>query len=55
MVNYEEAIVKLTNTQLNNLTSARKTKAGTTLRITKKKIHVEELPHESFLTTRQKN
>ena len=41
MVNYEEAIVKLTNTQLSKLTSARKTKAGTTLRITKKNFKLK--------------
>ena len=32
MANYEEARVKLTNTQLNKLTSAAKTKARTTLK-----------------------
>ena len=35
MANYEEARVKLTNTQLNKLKSAAKNKTGTTLRITK--------------------
>ena len=54
MANYEEARVKLTNTQLNKLTSAAKTKARTTLRITKRILQVEELPRELFLTTRQK-
>ena len=51
MVSYEEARVKLTNTQLNKLKSAAKNKTGTTLRITKKNFQDEELPHELFLTT----
>ena len=36
MANYEEASVKLINTQLNKLKFAAKDKAGKTLRITKK-------------------
>ena len=52
MVNYEEARVKLTNTQLNKLKSAAKNETGTTLRITKKNFQGEELIHELFLTTR---
>ena len=36
MANYQEARVKLTNTQLNKLKSAVKNKTGRTLRITKK-------------------
>ena len=36
MPNYQEAIVKLTDTQLNKLKSAAKNKTGTTLRKTKK-------------------
>ena len=55
MSNYEEAIVKLTNTQLNKLKSAAKNKTGTILRIIKEKFQDEELPHELFLTTRQKS
>ena len=31
----------------------KKNKTGTTLRITKKNIHDEELPHELFLTAKQ--
>ena len=54
MSNYEEARFKLTNTQLNKLTSATKNKTGITLRITKKIFQDEELPHELFITTRQK-
>ena len=54
MANYEEARVKLTNTQLNKLKSAAKNKTRTTLQITKKNFQYEELPHELFLTTSQK-
>ena len=38
MVNYQEARVKLTNTQLNKLKSAAKNKAGTILRLNKKNL-----------------
>ena len=54
MPNYQEARVKLKNTQLNKLKSAAKNKTGTTLRITQKKFQDEESSHELFLTTRQK-
>ena len=54
MVTYQEAKVKLTNTQLNKLKSASKNKTGTILRLNKKNIEVEELPQELFLTTRQR-
>ena len=54
MANYEEAGVKLTNTQLNKSKSEAKNKTGTTWRITKKNFQDEELPHELFLTIRQK-
>ena len=53
MANYQEARVKLTNTQLNNLKSAAKNKTGTILRINKRNFQDEELPHELFLRTRQ--
>ena len=36
MANYQEARVKLTNTQLNKLKSAAKNKTGTTIRLNKK-------------------
>ena len=52
MTNYQEAIVKLTNTQVNKLKSAAKNKGGTILRINKKNFADEELPHEIFLTIR---
>ena len=55
MANYQEARVKLTNTQLNNLESAAKSKTGTILQINKKNFQDEELPHELFLTGRQTN
>ena len=51
MANYQEAIVKLTNTQLNKLKSAAKNNTGTTLKITKKIFQNEELPQELILTT----
>ena len=54
MVNYEEITVKLTNTQLNKLRFTVKNKTETILRITKKNFQDEELPHELFLTTREK-
>ena len=38
MANYQEARVKLTNTQLNKLKYAAKIKAGTILRLKKKKL-----------------
>ena len=53
MTNYQEAKVKLANTQLNKLKSAAKNKTGTVLRLNKKNFEDEELPHELFLTTRQ--
>ena len=54
MADYLETRVKLTNTQLNNLKSAAKTKSGKILRINKKSFEDEELPHELlFLSTRQ--
>ena len=54
MSNYQEAKVKLTNTQLNKLKSAGQNKTGTLLRVNKKNFEdEEELPHKLFLTTRQ--
>ena len=46
MANYQEARVKLTNTQFNKLKSAAKNKAGLILRLNKKNFEDEELPHE---------
>ena len=53
MVNYQEARVKLTNTQLNKLKPAVKIKTGAILRLNQKNFEDEELPHQLFLTTRQ--
>ena len=53
IANYQEATVKLTNTQLNRLKSAAVNKTGTILRLTKKNFEDEESPHEFFQTTRQ--
>ena len=53
MANYQEARVKLTNTQLNKLKSASKNKTGTILRLNEKNFEDEESPLELFLTTRQ--
>ena len=53
IANYQEATVKLTNTQLNRLKSAAVNKTGTILRLNKKNFEDEEPPHEFFQTTRQ--
>ena len=53
MANYQEARVKLTNTQLIRLKSAAKNKTETILRLNKKNFEDQELPHELFLTRRQ--
>ena len=53
MWHYQEARVRLTNSQLNKLKSVTKNKTGATW-ITKKTFQDEELPHELILTTRQK-
>ena len=54
MVNYQEARIKITNTQLNKLKSAAKNNTGTTLKITKENFQDEELLQKLFLSTRQK-
>ena len=54
MVNYQEARVKLTNTQLSKPKSAARNDTGTTLRITRKNFQDDELLHELFLKKRQK-
>ena len=53
MSNYQEARVKLANTQLNKLKSAAKNNGGAILRLNKKNFENEELPYKFFLTTRQ--
>ena len=55
MTSYEEARVKIRNTQLNKLKSAGKFKTGTILRITKKNFQDEKMRDELFLTTKQAN
>ena len=52
MANYQEARVKLTNTQLKKLKSTVKNKTGKILRLNKKNFEDEEVPHELFLITR---
>ena len=54
MASSGEVTVKLTNNHLENLRSAAKNKTGSTLMITKKNIQDEELPHELFLSTKQR-
>ena len=55
MAHYQEAWVKLTNTQLNKLKFAAKYERRRILRITKKNFQDEELLHQLFVTTIQKN
>ena len=50
MVNYQEARVKLTNTQLK---SRARSKTGTILRLNKKNFEDEGLPHALFLLRQQ--
>ena len=52
MTNYQDAGIKLTNTQLNKLKSAAKNQTRTIL-INKKNFEDEQFPHELFLITRQ--
>ena len=52
MLNYLEARVKLTNTQLNKLKSTAKNKAGAILKINKKNVQDEAFSHELFVTRR---
>ena len=52
---YKEARVRLINMKLNKLKSVEKNKKGTILRLNKKKIEDEGLPHKLFVTTRQAN
>ena len=54
MDNYQETRVKLTNKQLSKLKSAPKNKTGTLLRVNKKSFEDDDLPHDLFLTTRQR-
>ena len=55
MVEYNTVNAKLSNSQLNKLKSALKSKQGTTLRMNAKIFNGNNLPHELLLTTRQIN
>ena len=52
MVEYNTINAKLSNSQLNKLTSAVKNRQGTTLRIGARMFNGNNLPHELFLTQR---
>ena len=52
MVEYSKVNVKLTHAQLKKLKTTAKNK--TTLRMSLKMFDVKDMPHELFLTTRQK-
>ena len=54
MVEYSQANVKLSDTQLKKLKTVVKNKTGTTLRISLKMFNGNDLSHELLLTTRQK-
>ena len=54
MIEYSKVNVKLSDTQLKKLKTVVKNKTGTTLRISLKMFHGNDLPHELLLTTRQK-
>ena len=53
MVEYSEANVRLSDTQLKKLNTAVKDNTGTTLRINLKMFDGNNLPHELLLRTRQ--
>ena len=55
MVKYSKVNVKLSDTQLKKLKTAVRNKTGTDLRISLKMFNGNDLQHELFLTTRQKN
>ena len=54
MVEYTEANVKLSDSQIKKPKDAVKNNTGTTLRISLKMFNRNNLPHELLLTTRQK-
>ena len=47
-------MVELSDTQLKKLKTAVKNKTATTLRVSLKMLHGNDLPHELLLTARQK-
>ena len=54
MASYQGVRVRLTNTQLSKLKYDAKNKTGTILRLNKKNLKDEELPHKLCLTARQR-
>ena len=54
MVEYTEANVKLSDSQIKKPKDAVKNNTGTTLRVSLKMFNGNDLPHELLLTTRQK-
>ena len=54
MVEYSKVNVKLKDTQLKKVKTVVQNKTGTTLRISLKMLHGNNLPHALLLTTRQK-
>ena len=54
MAEYSQVNVKLSDTQLKKLKTAVKKRIGTILIMSLKMLGVNDLPHELFLTTRQK-
>ena len=55
MVEFSKVNVKLSNTHTKQIKDAVKDNTETTLRISLKMLHGNNLPHELLLTTRQKN
>ena len=54
MVEYSKVNVKLSDSQIKKLKDVVKDNTGTTLRMSLKMLHVNNLPHELLLTRRQK-
>ena len=54
MVEYNTVNVKLSNSQLNKLRSAVKSKQGTTFRMNAKMFNKNNLPNELLLTIKQR-
>ena len=54
MIEYSKVNAKLTDTQLKKLKTAIKNKTRTTLRMSLEMFDGNDLPHELFMTTRQK-
>ena len=54
MAIYQEVRVKPTNAKLNKSNSAAENKTAKIVRLNKKNFEDDELPHQSFLTTRKR-